>query len=61
MISLNVADMLDEYLADKKNEFNNVIVPSSLGLTDATLNTLIASYNSAQLSRTAITGIECDC
>ena len=48
---LNVAGMVDDYLADKKNEFTKVIVPSSLGLDDATLNGLITSYNIAQLER----------
>ncbi|MES1218999.1 MAG: polysaccharide biosynthesis tyrosine autokinase, partial [Bacteroidota bacterium] len=50
-LNLNVADMVDSYLADKRNEFTKVIVPSSLGLDDATLNELIASYNKAQLDR----------
>ena len=50
-MNANVADMIDEYLADKRNEFFKVIVPSSLGLNDPTLNELIASYNKAQLER----------
>ncbi|MBN8687143.1 MAG: polysaccharide biosynthesis tyrosine autokinase [Chitinophagales bacterium] len=50
-IKLNVAQMLDAYLADKKNEFTRVVVPSTLGIEDATLNELVASYNKAQLER----------
>lgn len=48
----NVADMVDEYLVDKKNTFKEVpVVPSSLGLDDPTLNGLVTSYNTAQLER----------
>jgi len=51
-MNMNIADMIDEYLMDKKNEFTKVpVVPSSLGLTDPTLNVLIAEYNKAQLER----------
>jgi len=49
--NLDVAEMIDRYLADKKNEFSKVPVPSSLGLQDQTLNELIQSYNKAQLER----------
>jgi len=50
-ISLNVAGMLDDYLSDKKNEFNKVVVPSTLGIEDATLNELVSNYNKAQIGR----------
>lgn len=50
-IRLNVAGMLDDYLADKKNEHTKVVVPSSMGLGDATLNELVASYNKTQIER----------
>ena len=50
-LMLNVAGMVDEYLADKKNEFTKIIVPSTLGLDDATLNELVGGYNKAQLAR----------
>jgi tyrosine-protein kinase Etk/Wzc len=50
-IKLNVASMVDDYLANKKNEQKKVIVPSSLGLMDATLNELVSSYNKAQVER----------
>lgn len=50
-MKLSIAAMLDNYLADKKNEFSKVVVPSSLGLEDATLNELVSSYNKAQIDR----------
>lgn len=50
-IRLNVANMLDDYLTDKKTEHTKVVVPSSLGLEDATLNELVGSYNKAQIER----------
>lgn len=53
-VNLNVASMIDEYLRDKKNEFNKVVVPSSLGLDDPTLNELVGGYNAAQLKRQSL-------
>jgi tyrosine-protein kinase Etk/Wzc len=53
-IQMNIADMVSDYLKDKKNEYNRIVVPSSLGLEDATLNGLIAQYNKAQLDRKAL-------
>lgn len=50
-VKLNVAQMIDQYLSDKKNEFTKVVVPSSLGIEDPTLNELVTSYNKAQLER----------
>ncbi|RPD43529.1 GumC family protein [Paracnuella aquatica] len=48
-VQVNVANMIEAYLRDSKNDFN--VVPSSLGLSDPTLNTMIAAYNVAQLER----------
>lgn len=48
-VQVNVANMIEAYLRDSKNDFS--VVPSSLGLADATLNTMIAAYNVAQLER----------
>ena len=50
-VKLNVAGIIDDYLADKKNEFTRVVVPSVLGLEDPTLNELVSAYNKAQLER----------
>lgn len=50
-IKLNVIGMVDDYLADKKNDLSKVVVPSTLGLEDITLNQLIGAYNQAQLER----------
>jgi capsular exopolysaccharide synthesis family protein len=47
----NTAEGIDEYLKNKKNEYNNVVVPSSLGLDDITLNELVTAYNKAQIER----------
>jgi tyrosine-protein kinase Etk/Wzc len=49
-----VADIVEEYLKDKKNEFNKSVVPSSLGLDDATLNELVMGYNKSQLERQSL-------
>jgi capsular exopolysaccharide synthesis family protein len=48
----NVAQMIDDYLRDRKNATN--LVPSTLGLSDATLSSLISAYNAAQLERKAL-------
>jgi len=47
--SLNTAESLENYLANKKNEFD--AVPSTFGLGDATLNSLVMNYTKAQLDR----------
>jgi tyrosine-protein kinase Etk/Wzc len=48
---LNLSNWLDQYLSDKKNEFAKVVVPSSFGIDDPTLNELIGGYNKAQIER----------
>ncbi len=48
---LTSAEMIESYLKDKKNQFSSVVVPTSLGLDDPTLNNLVANFNSTQLSR----------
>jgi len=50
-LQLGVVKMLDTYLADKKNDFSKIVVPSSMGLADPVLNALIGSYNQMQLQR----------
>ncbi|MBK9660870.1 MAG: hypothetical protein IPO68_13400 [Chitinophagaceae bacterium] len=48
----SVVEMVDDYLADKKNAYKEIpVVPSSLGLEDATLNELVGAYNAVQLQR----------
>jgi capsular exopolysaccharide synthesis family protein len=49
-----LSDLVDEYLQDKKNQYN--VVPSSLGLEDITLNELVTGYNKSQLERQALLG-----
>jgi tyrosine-protein kinase Etk/Wzc len=51
-MQLELAQMVDAYLRDRRNNFSTT--PSSLGLTDPTLNTLIAAYNEQQLERKAL-------
>lgn len=53
-MKIEVTNMVDEYLKDKKNQYSNVVVPSSLGLEDITLNELVAGYNKAQLERQSL-------
>lgn len=55
-IRIDVANMIDNYLSDKKNQYSRVVVPSSLGLEDFTLNELVANYNKAQLERQTLLG-----
>jgi tyrosine-protein kinase Etk/Wzc len=51
-VQLELAQLVDVYLSDRKNDFNTT--PSALGLTDPTLNTLIGAYNVQQLERKAL-------
>ena len=48
-LEVSKAEMLNDYLKDKKNEFSKV--PSTFSLEDATLNGLVGEYNKAQLDR----------
>ncbi|RYY98077.1 MAG: polysaccharide biosynthesis tyrosine autokinase [Chitinophagaceae bacterium] len=48
-LELNKLDIIDQYLKDTRNAYE--LVPSSLGITDQTLNTLIAAYNTRQIER----------
>ncbi len=49
-IQLNNADMIDRYLKTQQND----PVPSTLGIDDPTLTTMVAAYNEAQLQRKAL-------
>lgn len=55
-IRVDVANIIDGYLSDKRNQYNRVVVPSSLGLEDVTLNELVMGYNKAQMERQALLG-----
>jgi capsular exopolysaccharide synthesis family protein len=48
----NFAQIIEGYLREGKNAYT--LVPSSLGITDATLSTMISAYNVAQLERKAL-------
>jgi tyrosine-protein kinase Etk/Wzc len=48
-LQLKVADMLEDYLQDANYNFE--LVPSSLGLADATLNGQVTAYNTLQFER----------
>ncbi|MEO5562636.1 MAG: hypothetical protein ABIR18_04355, partial [Chitinophagaceae bacterium] len=54
ILKLDVVELLNDYLADKKNQYSRVVVPSSLGLQDVTLNELVSAYNKGQLERQAL-------
>lgn len=54
MIKIDVVEMINDYLHNKENQYNQVIVPSSLGLEDITLNELVNGYNKAQLERRSL-------
>ena len=51
-IMINVAGVIEDYLKNRQNDFKTV--PSSLGLTDQTLNGKIDEYNKAQLYRKSL-------
>jgi tyrosine-protein kinase Etk/Wzc len=51
---LSIADDITSYLKDKSKEYLRIVVPSSLGLEDLTLNELVAGYNKAQLERQSL-------
>lgn len=53
-LQLNTADFIEIYLRDKKNIYSPVLVPSSLGLNDMTLNELVNSYNLMQIERQSL-------
>ena len=53
-MKIGLADMIDDYLRSKENQYNKIVVPSSLGLEDNTLNELVGGYNRAQLSRRSL-------
>ncbi len=53
-MKVGVAEIVEDYLKDKRNEFNKVVVPSSLGLEDAILNELVMGYNKSQLERQSL-------
>lgn len=48
-LEISKAEMVNDYLQDKKNEFSKV--PSTLAVEDATLTGLITEYNASQLER----------
>ncbi len=52
--SRSVARMIADYLLDRGNRYSKVIVPSSLGLQDLTLNEMVSIYNKAQLDRQSL-------
>ena len=51
-IQIDVTGIIENYLKDRQNDFKTV--PSSLGLTDGTLNGKIEEYNKAQLYRKSL-------
>lgn len=55
-IRMDVANIIDNYLSDKRNQYSRVVVPSSLGLEDVTLNELVMGYNKAQMERQVLLG-----
>lgn len=51
-VQVEVLEGIDDYLRNRKNNFSTT--PSTLGLGDPTLNTLIAAYNDVQLGRKSL-------
>jgi capsular exopolysaccharide synthesis family protein len=50
-LRLNMVELIEGYLKDNKNRNGPLVVPSSLGLDDGTLNELVGGYNKLQLDR----------
>jgi tyrosine-protein kinase Etk/Wzc len=50
-MQLDMLELIDGYLKDGKNKYGQLVVPSSLGLDDGTLNSLVGGYNQLQLNR----------
>ena len=50
-LQLDMVELIDGYLKDNKNKYGQLVVPSSLGLDDGTLNELVGGYNKLQLER----------
>jgi tyrosine-protein kinase Etk/Wzc len=50
-LQMDMVELIDGYLRDSKNKYGQLVVPSSLGLDDGTLNQLVGSYNKLQLDR----------
>lgn len=48
-VRIRVIDMIDEYVRNPQKKYS--LVPSSLGIDDPTLQTMVASYNQLQLER----------
>ncbi|GAB3005842.1 polysaccharide biosynthesis tyrosine autokinase [Niabella terrae] len=53
-IALSSLSQIETYLQNKSNAFSSVIVPSSLGIEDLTLNSMIARYNEVQIQRRSL-------
>lgn len=50
-LQLDMVELIDGYLKDSKNKYGQLVVPSSLGLDDGTLNQLVGGYNKLQIER----------
>ncbi len=50
-MQMDMVEMIDGYLKDSKNRNSQLVVPTSLGLDDGTLNALVGNYNQLQLAR----------
>ncbi|MBP7556162.1 MAG: polysaccharide biosynthesis tyrosine autokinase [Chitinophagaceae bacterium] len=53
-LTIGLVEYITQYLQDKKNQFNQAVVPSSLGIPDIVLNDLVTGFNKAQLERKAM-------
>jgi len=47
-LQMNMAELINDYLKDAKNQTEKLVVPSSLGVMDGTLNGLVTVYNELQ-------------
>ncbi len=48
---LSIADMIEGYLRNGSQQYERIVVPSSLGLEDEVLNQMVGAYNKAQMDR----------
>lgn len=52
--NLAMVELIQNYLKNDGLKYNKVTVPSALGLTDVTLNELVANYNKLQFERESL-------
>jgi tyrosine-protein kinase Etk/Wzc len=53
-MALSNLEEIENYLKDKESQHQRLVVPSTLGIADQTLNQMVSKYNEAQLERKSL-------